>query len=196
MFIPRKDYYMKVLGLIGSPRENGNTSTLVHTILEGASENGAETKIYNLSKMDLKPCRGCMACRPEGKCVINDDMQELYREIRSSDALVIGSPIYMWEITTQTKTIVDRLIALTYWQPSTKSELSLRNVKAKLVLAYTYGSPNPGNFNQYFKYMEGLFSFLGFDVQESIWASGTIDPDDIYHHSELLEKAKEIGKKL
>jgi len=187
---------MKVLGLIGSPRENGNTSTLVHTILEGASENGAETKLYYLSKMNLNPCRGCMACGSEGKCIIDDDMQKLYEEIRAADAIVLGSPIYMWEVTTQTKTIIDRLIALTHWQPRIKPELSLRNVSAKLVLAYTYGSPNPGNFNQYFKYMEGLFTFLGFDVQESIWASGTIEPEDIYHHSELLEKAKEIGKKL
>lgn len=188
---------MKVLGLIGSPRENGNTATLVNAILEGATENGAEIKVYHLANMNLNPCRGCMSCRPDGKCIINDDMQELYEEIQTSDALVIGSPIYMWEITAQTKTVVDRLIALTCWQPCAKPEFShLLKIKTKLVLAYTYGNPDPNNFAHYFKYMEGLFSFLGFDVQESIWVSGTIAPDDICHQSEIFERAKELGKKL
>ncbi|MGB9938581.1 flavodoxin family protein [Methanosarcina sp.] len=188
---------MKILGLIGSPRENGNTATLVNTILEGAAENGAKTKVYHLARMDLKPCKGCMSCSLDGKCIIDDDMQELYKEIMSSDAIVIGSPIYMWQMTAQTKTIVDRLIALTCWQPCAKPEFSrLLKVKTKLVLAYTYGNPNPNNFDHYFKYMEGLFSFLGFDVQESIWVSGTTALDDIYHHSEIFERAKELGKKL
>lgn len=188
---------MKVLGLIGSPRESGNTATLVKTILEGATENGAEIKVYYLSKMDLKPCKGCMACNLEGKCVIDDDMQKLYEEIMSSDAIVLGSPIYMWQMTAQTKIFVDRLITLTCWQPCANPELSrLLKIKTKLVLAYTYGNPNPNNFNDYFKYMEGLFSFLGFDVQESIWVSGTIALEDISHRSEIFERAKDLGKKL
>lgn len=147
--------------------------------------------------MNLKPCKGCMSCRLEGKCIIDDDMQELYEGILSADAIVPGSPIYMWEITTLTKTIVDRLIALTCWQPCAKPEFpTLLKVKTKLVLAYTYGNPDPNNFNQYFKYMEGLFSFLGFDVQESIWVSGTIGPNDISNKSEILEEAKALGKKF
>lgn len=188
---------MKVSGLIGSPRMGGNTEKLVTAILDGAAEKGAEKKIYHLARMDLKPCKGCMSCKLEGKCIINDDMQELYEEILSADALVIGSPIYMWEISTLTKTVVDRLIALTSWQPCAKSEISRpRRLNTKLVLAYTYGNPDPNNFNQYFKYMEGLFSFLGFDVHGSIWVSGTIGPDDISHQSEIFEEAGALGKKL
>ena len=188
---------MKVLGLIGSPRTGGNTEKLFNAILEGAAEKGAEIKIYHLARMNLNPCKGCMSCKLEGKCIIDDDMQKLYEEIISADAIVLGSPIYMWEITTLTKTIVDRLIALTCWQPCAKPEfISPLKGTTKIVLAYTYGSPNPNNFNKYFKYMEGLFSYLGFNVKGSIWASGTVNPDDISHQFEVLENAKEIGKKL
>lgn len=175
----------------------GNTEKLVNAILDGAAEKDVEVKVYHLARMDLKPCKGCMSCKSEGKCIIEDDMQELYEEILSADAIVIGSPIYMWEITTLTKTIVDRLIALTCWHPCARPGFpSLLKVKTRLVLAYTYGNPDPNNFNQYFKYMEGLFSFLGFDVQKSIWVSGTIGPDDILHQSEIFEEASAIGKKL
>ena len=182
---------MKVLGLIGSPRVGGNTTTLVNAILEGAAEKGAETKVYNLSGLDINPCKGCMTCKIEGKCVIDDDMQVLYDEIQAADAVVIGSPLYMWEITAQTKLFVDRLVA--FLNPDFSTRL---NLPKKLVLAFTQGNPDPNTFKQYFDYMEGLFSFMQFDVQSSIVAAGTYIPDDILQQPEILAKAKEIGKKL
>lgn len=182
---------MKVLGLIGSPRMDGNTTKLVNAILEGAAENGAETKVYNLSKMDINPCKGCMTCKIEGKCVIDDDMQQLYDEIQAADAVVLGSPLYMWEVTAQTKLFIDRLIAFINLDFSTRL-----NLPKKLFLAYTQGNPDPNNFKQYFDYMEGLFSFLHFDVQGSIVAAGTSNPGDILQQADVLAKAKEIGKSL
>ncbi len=182
---------MKVLGLVGSPREGANTEKLVNAILEGAAENGAETKIYNLSKLDLNPCKGCMTCKIEGKCVIDDDMQELYEEVQAADAIVLGSPLYMWEITAQTKLFVDRLVA--FIKPDFSTRL---NMPKKFVLAYTQGNPDPTTFKPYFDYMEGLFSFMQFDVQGSIVAAGTREKDDILAQEAVLAKAKEMGMNL
>lgn len=182
---------MKVLGLTGSPREGGNTEKLVNAIIEGAEEKGAETKVYKLSKLDLSPCKGCMTCKAEGKCIVDDDMQELYEEVQAADAIVLGSPLYMWEITAQTKLFVDRLVA--FVKPDFSSRL---NGNKKLFLAYTQGNPDPETFKQYFDYMEGLFGFLHFDVQGSIVAAGTVAPDDILAQEAVLAEAKEIGKNL
>ncbi|MDD3248144.1 MAG: flavodoxin family protein [Methanosarcina sp.] len=182
---------MKVLGLIGSPRVDGNTTKLVNAILEGAAENGAETKVYNLSVLDINPCKGCMTCKIDGKCVVDDDMQQLYDEIQAADAVVLGSPIYMWEVTAQTKLFIDRLVA--FLNPDFSTRL---NMPKKLVLAFTQGNPNLNTFKQYFDYMEGLFSFMQFDVQSSIVAAGTYIPDDILQQPDVLAKAKEIGKGL
>jgi multimeric flavodoxin WrbA len=182
---------MKVLGLIGSPREYGNTTKLVNAIIEGAEENGAETKMFNLSSLDINACQGCMSCSLEGKCIIDDDMQQLYEEIQAADAVVLGSPIYMWGITAQTKLFVDRLVA--FLNPDLSSRLK---VPKKLVLAYTQGDPDPNTFKQYFNHLEGLFTFMSFDVQGSIVAAGTYAPEDILKQPEVLEKAKEIGKSL
>lgn len=186
----KEDLLMKVLGLIGSPRENGNTEKLVNEILAGAAENGAETKAFNLAKLDIKPCKACYACKAEGECVIDDDMQLLYEEIQATDALVLGSPIYMWEITAQTKLFVDRLMA--FIKPDCSTRL---NGSKKLVLAFTQGNPDPDFFKFYFEYMEKLFGFL-YDVQDKIIAAGTIEKDSILEQTEVLEKAKEIGKNL
>ena len=182
---------MKVLGLIGSPRENGNTAKLVKAIIEGAKVNGAETKVFNLSVLDINACKGCMSCSLKGRCIVDDDMQQLYEEIQAADAVVIGSPIYMWEITAQTKLFVDRLVALL--NPDLSSRLKLPK---KLVLAYTQGDLDPNTFKHYFNHLEGLFTFMGFDVQGSIVAAGTLYPEDILKQPEILEKAKEIGKNL
>jgi len=181
----------KVLGLIGSPRVDGNTTKLVNAILEGAAENGAETKVYNLSRLDLNPCKGCMTCKIDGKCVIDDDMQQLYDEIQEADAVVLGSPLYMWEVTAQTKLFIDRLIAFINPDFSTR----LKGSK-KFVLAYTQGNPDPNTFKQYFDYMEGLFSFIHLDVRGSIVAANTHAPEDILQQPDILEQAKEIGKSL
>ncbi len=186
-----EDIWMKVLGLIGSPREGGNTEKLVNAIIEGAAENGADTKVYNLSKLDLSPCKGCMTCKAEGECVIDDDMQELYEEVQAADAIVLGSPLYMWEITAQTKLFVDRLVA--FVKPDFSSRL---NGNKKFVLAYTQGNPDTATFKQYFDYMEAMFGFLHFDVQGSIVAAGTVAPDDILAQEVVLAEAKEMGKNL
>ena len=182
---------MKVLGLIGSPRVDGNTTKLVNAILEGAAENGAETKVYNLSVLDINPCKGCMTCKIDGKCVVDDDMQQLYDEIQAADAVVLGSPLYMWEVTAQTKLFIDRLVA--FLNPDFSTRL---NLPKKLVLAFTQGNPDLNTFKQYFDYMEGLFSFMQFDVQGSIVAAGTYNPEDILQQPEILAKAKERGKGL
>jgi multimeric flavodoxin WrbA len=105
---------MKIIGIIASPHKEGNTAWTVNKILEGAKEQGAETQSWYFSDLDLQPCRGCLGChngeRDRG-CVINDDMQKLYAALAQADALVLGSPIYMGQMSAQAKIFTDRLFA-------------------------------------------------------------------------------------
>ncbi len=104
---------MKVIGLVGSPRKNSNTQIMVDEILKGASEAGAETKVFNLDEMDINPCKACMYCKEnKGECAIDDHMQMLYQEIKESNAFVLGSPVYMGQMSAQSKIFTDRLYAL------------------------------------------------------------------------------------
>ena len=66
---------MKVVGFVGSPREGGNTEIMVKEILKRSSENGAETKIFNLNELNIKPCQAGMQCKTnDGVCATDDDM--------------------------------------------------------------------------------------------------------------------------
>lgn len=64
--------------------------------------------------MAIKPCNACNACinKPAKECVIDDDMQQIYLALRSADSIVITSPIYCFNMSAQTKLVIDRLYGL------------------------------------------------------------------------------------
>jgi multimeric flavodoxin WrbA len=178
---------IKILGLVGSSNINGNTAKLVNAILDGAAENGTEKVIYNLASLNIKSCDACCKCQESGRCLIDDDMQELYQEIQTADVVVLGSPVYMWQMTGQTKILIDRLTA--FLKPNFSSRLDNK----KLILVFSQGSSDSDAFKPYFEYTAGLLYYLGFDVLETVIAAGT-DKLEVSFRPGLLEKARELGK--
>jgi len=181
---------MKVVGFIGSPNLSGNTSTLVESILKGAEKKGAEVKSFNLNKLEISGCQSCYACKRDGRCAVKDDMQNLYDEITDSDAIVIGSPIYMWHVTGQTKIFLDRLFAFF----GTAENLKIAN--KKVVMAFLQGNENPDMFKEYLNHTVKMMKFLGFDVVDTILSVGNKTPDNVRNDNVMLEKAESIGKEL
>ena len=103
---------MKVLGIMGSPRRQGNTELLLDKAMEGAGEAGAEVEKVLVSKLKISPCLEIYACRKDGNCAIKDDMQLLYKKLLEADHIIFASPIFFYGITSQAKAIVDRCQAL------------------------------------------------------------------------------------
>ena len=182
---------MKVIGFVGSPRAGGNTEQLVKQILAGAAEHGAETTLYSISAMKINGCLGCYACTKDGKCVQQDDMQSLYPEIASADVLVLGTPVYMGQMTAQLKAFVDRLL------PFMKPDFSTRlQGKKSIVLAFTQGSPDAKAFAEYFQQTMNIFQFMGFTPAEIVVAPGLRALTDLAQNSVEMARAKELGGKL
>jgi multimeric flavodoxin WrbA len=103
---------MRVLGIVGSPRKNGNTEILMNEILKTTREAGCETEIFLMSEKEVAPCDACGSCFQVGSCVIQDDMQELYAMMQRADVIVFGSPVYFGSVSAQCKAIMDRMFAL------------------------------------------------------------------------------------
>ncbi len=99
---------VKIIGIVGSPRTDGNTSFLVETALKSAEESGADTEIINLGSLDLEPCVACDICKATGECAIYDDMREITEKLMESDGMIIGSPVYFGSVTSQLKMLIDR----------------------------------------------------------------------------------------
>lgn len=98
-----------ILVLVGSPRHNGNTELLADAFIKGAVEEGNEVNKYVLKGKKILPCIDCQACFKTGKCILQDDMNEVYELLSSTNILVLASPVYFYGMSAQLKALLDRL---------------------------------------------------------------------------------------
>ena len=85
---------MKVIGIVGSPRKNGNTELLTRHTLKAISEEGLDTELIRLAGLEIKPCTACMACKKQETCSIEDDLFPIYLKMKEADGIILASPVY------------------------------------------------------------------------------------------------------
>ena len=86
---------LKVLGVSGSPRKNGNTDVLLECFSEGIASTGVQTETVFLRDYLIQPCTACENCRKDETCTgLKDGMHLLYPKILESRGLVLGSPTH------------------------------------------------------------------------------------------------------
>jgi multimeric flavodoxin WrbA len=188
---------MKIVGFVGSPRIAGNTAAVVEEVLRGAQEAGADISVFHLNQLNIRGCQSCYACqKPEGRCIQKDDMAKLYDEIYSADAVVIGSPLYMMQVTGQAKTFLDRFFAFLYPVDSTPGNFKNKLGGKKALTVYTQGQPDTSLFESYLNQMDGTLGFIGFNVQGRIVAGGNRNIDDAKKNGAVMGKAYSAGAAL
>ena len=102
---------MKIVILTGSPRKGGNTDIMAKTFADAAAEQHTVTTL-NAAALHIHGCLGCGYCwSHSGACVQNDDMAQVWEQLKDADMVVFASPIYWFDITAQMKTVIDRLYA-------------------------------------------------------------------------------------
>ena len=99
---------VKIIGIVGSPRKDGNTAYLVKTALKSAEDAGADTELINITSMDIEPCIACDICKTMGECGIYDDMRTIMEKLMDADGIILGSPVYFGGVTSQMKMLMDR----------------------------------------------------------------------------------------
>ncbi|MBW1924396.1 MAG: flavodoxin family protein [Deltaproteobacteria bacterium] len=103
---------MIVLGIYGSPRKGGNTDQLLDRALEGARSEGADIRKVYVRKLSMSGCIECGGCDETGRCVVKDDMQEVYPLFEEAQAIFLASPIFFYGVTAQAKALIDRAQAM------------------------------------------------------------------------------------
>lgn len=182
---------MKIIGIDGSPRKNGNTEKLLKKVLAGAEEAEGTIEYLKLADLTINHCRGCGTCRASGECVMQDDMDRVVESIQQSNVIVMGSPVYAWQVSGHTKVFMDRLCRLL--TPKYESRL---NGPKKIAFVYTQGNPDADLFKPYFDYQEKVYPFLGFTLAGRIQATGTRAKDDILSQETTLADAASFGRNL
>ncbi len=106
----------KVIAVNGSPRKKGNTAELLERALDGAAQEGADTKLIHLFDLTFQGCTSCFACKVRGSkyaggvCSMPDRLKPVLEELLAADAVIIGSPIYLADVTGPVRSLVERLI--------------------------------------------------------------------------------------
>ena len=105
---------MNIIVLNGSPRPNGNTAAMVKAFVEGASGKGHNVTVVPVCQKKIAGCLACEYChtKGEGKCVQQDDMQEVYPILDAAEMIVLASPIYYHSFTGQLQCAINRIYAL------------------------------------------------------------------------------------
>ena len=183
----------KVVAFMGSPRKNGNTAAIIAEILKGAQSVGAETTLFSLIDMTIKPCMACYYCRKHEACAIKDDMQAVYDAIKNADAVIMGSPVYMFQVTGQMKMLMDRLYPLLSGE---NGIYDLRYGKKQTVTVYSQGADDSSYFQDYFVYNQKILDFLGLEAVDHVLCCGANDRHFAAGDSALMQRAYAIGQKL
>ncbi|MBN1925898.1 MAG: flavodoxin family protein [Prolixibacteraceae bacterium] len=113
---------MKATGISGSPNKKGNTAYSVKYALSVLEKYDVETQYISLSGMDINFCTGCWKCQENRNCVFQDDMEIIYEALRTSEIIILGSPVYMGMVSGQMKTMMDRCVL---FRPSYEQSLEL-----------------------------------------------------------------------
>jgi multimeric flavodoxin WrbA len=182
---------MKTIGIVGSPRKNGNVDTLVQTTLDGAKEAGHQVVKYNLNEMNYSGCQGCGYCKKHDHCRLNDDLTNLLKDIAEADAVVFGSPIYFYQFTGQFRLMEDRMYS--FIDAGFNSRLKPGK---KAIIITSQGNPDLAAFEKVATEFSGILQRLGFEVKEIIRMGMGGAPDAVLERKDLLEKARSAGLAL
>ncbi len=180
----------RVLVFKGSPREDGNSSSLAERAAQGARSTGAEVEVFSLHRMDIRPCDACDTCQETGVCVLKDDMQALYPKLVEADAILIASPIYWFTFSAQTKLFIDRWYGLESPQGS-----PLRGKQFGLLLTYGDSDPYSSGAINAIRTFQDMLRYLEANLGGLVYATA-MDVGDVQKQPGLMDRAYQLGEKL
>jgi len=179
---------MKAIGIVGSPRENGNSEIITRHALKAIEEEGIETELIRLAGLDIRYCTDCSACNEEEMCPIDDDLFPIYEKMKAADAITIASPVYFGSATALAKALMDRTgrISRGAGRPFEGK------VGGPLVVARRAGK----NFT--FAQLSYWFQIMGFFIPTSTYWNVAIgrDKGEVEKDEEGLKTAWNFGKNI
>ncbi|MGB7545302.1 MAG: flavodoxin family protein [Methanothrix sp.] len=182
---------LKAIGIVGSPRKNGNVDTMVQTVLDGAAQAGYQTAKYSLNEMKYSGCQACEYCKSHDHCRLEDDVGKLLQDIKEADAVVFGSPIYFFQFTGQFRLMEDRMYSLI--DAGFKSRLKPGK---KAVIVTSQGNPDLVSYEKATTEFADVLKLLGFEVKEIIRMDSGSARDAVMGRKDLLDKARATGLSL
>ena len=167
---------MKIFGICASPRKS-TTEYVLSKALEKLAKDNFETEMFTCHMKDLKPCMHCDYCLKNKKCVIQDDMAEVYENLQSADGIILATPVQSGSISANLSMIMDRTRAL--------EAIDYNLLRGKIGMSIAVGGDRTGG--QDFAHLANITYFMihgiipvsggpfGSNLGASFWSQDSID---------------------
>lgn len=182
---------MRVLGINGSARKDGNTAILMNTVFEELNKSGIETELVQLSGMVIEPCKACWACGGKTNCVHRKDgFQEIFEKMIQVDGILLGTPVYTANISANMQAFLER--ASVVMDMNRSEHLLLHKVGASVTAARRGGALNALDAMNHFFMLQEMFL-----VGSSYWSMGYGQMQgDVWQDEEGLKTMKDLGQNM
>lgn len=182
---------MRVLGINGSARKDGNTAILMNTVFEELNKSGIETELVQLSGMVIEPCKACWACGGKTNCVHRKDgFQEIFEKMIQVDGILLGTPVYTANISANMQAFLER--ASVVMDMNRSEYLLLHKVGASVTAARRGGALNALDAMNHFFMLQEMFL-----VGSSYWSMGYGQMQgDVWQDEEGLKTMKDLGQNM
>ncbi|MFZ2446547.1 MAG: flavodoxin family protein [Syntrophobacteraceae bacterium] len=188
---------MKIVCVLGSPRQRANSSTIAERVCNTAERLGAQVRTFTLNDLEFRGCQGCMACKTNlEKCALEDDLTEVLEAVRETDVLVLASPVYYWDVSSQMKAFLDRTFSYLVPDFITNPKKSRLAPGKKLVFILAQNNPDPNSFGDIFPKFDYFFKAYGFVENHLIRAFGVSAPGEVASHADVMNLAEATAEKI
>ena len=188
---------MKILGIYGSPRKKGNSEVILDEALKAAAEAGAEVKRVYVKDLKMSGCLECGGCDKTGRCVVKDDMQDVYPLMEEADAIVLAAPIFFYGMPAQAKAIVDRSQAMWAKRMLNKPREQWKNHESGTGYLIAVGATKGKNLFEGIQLVAKYFyDAMDMDYDGGLFYRGLEKKDDAGNNPEIMKEAREFGRKI
>lgn len=188
---------MEIVCLLGSPRPKGNSTAIAERFCEAAQKNDANVKTFALNKLKYRGCQACMTCKTKlDKCVLKDDLAEVLDAVREADVLVMATPIYYGDVSSQLKGFIDRTFSYLVPDYVTNPNPSRLSPDKKLVFIQAQGEPDENKYSDVFPRYDFFFRWYGFSDSSLIRACGVFGKGDVKDREDIMKLAEETAERI
>lgn len=180
---------MKVLGINGSARRDGNTAIMINKVFEELNASGIETELVQVGGSAIQPCKTCWACGGKGNCVHStDNFREIFEKMKRADGIILGSPVYCANVSANMQAVLERAAVVV----DMNSGLMRHKVGAAVAAARRGGALNTIDAMNRFFLVQEMYV-----VGSSYWsmAYGRL-PGEVENDNEGMETMKSLGRNM
>ncbi|WP_299846394.1 flavodoxin family protein [uncultured Roseovarius sp.] len=186
----------RVACLLGSPRAGGNSDLLAKAFCDEVARNGGVVEWFPLRDLRFKGCVSLRHCKSGGEtCGLKDDLNPVLEAVAAADIVVVATPIYFCNISGLFKQALDRFFSFFVPDYVTAAEPSRLGRGKAFVLVQVQGEGAERYGNLLDQYGPALDK-LGFERRELIRASGVREVGDVVRHTEAMDDATSLARRL